>query len=274
VKHHFCRNILSAALASACILAPLQSTAEEQANSTNITTLYTEMQTRAVAKPDNDLPPCEPVQCVENQQFDQRVADLGEVLAVAAYELHPELQDRVKYFQFSVANKSGVGTASNKNGEVVLLRGLQNLTLSDDMLSFIIAREMGHVIANHHGKNVKTKLLISALTSVLFPAIGVVSASNTISQARVATSAASTLTSLVGSEVAMLRVKPKQLIEADSIAVNLMAKQGVSEYVLLDHLALKETHTNWLKDLEKTQAHLAKAVEDQTVVVTYAYPGI
>lgn len=274
MKHHFYRNVLSAALISACILAPSQVMAEEQTNNTNITAIYADMQTRTAAKPDNNLPPCVAAACEENQRFDQRVADLGETLAVAAYDLHPELQDRVKYFQFSVANKAEIGAASSKNGEVVLLRGLQDLALSDEALSFIIAREMGHVIANHHRKNIKTKLFISALTSVLFPAIGVISASNTVSQARIATSAASSVTSLVGSEVAMLNVKPKQLIEADNIAVKLMANQGVSQYVLLDQLALKETNTNWLKDLQKTQAHLAATDEGQTVVVTYAYPNI
>ena len=56
----------------------------------------------------------------------------------------------MKQFTFGVVDKKNAGTASNGAGKVVLFRGLQHLELRDDALSFVIAREMGHVIGEHH----------------------------------------------------------------------------------------------------------------------------
>ena len=59
--------------------------------------------------------------------------------------------------------------------------------------------------------------------------MAVISVSSAATQATTATtlltSAASTATSMVGSEVALARMKPNQLVESDEIAINLMNYQ-------------------------------------------------
>ena len=170
-----------------------------------------DMQLRLAAKP--NAASCVADICLQNQAFDARVQQLGAQLSAAAYAQYPPLKKRLPSFVFSVADKKEAGSASNARGKVVLFRGLQQLTLSDDALSFVMAREMAHVIGKHHNKNTSTKLIISALATILFPAVGIIGASSAATQATTATtlltSAASTATSMLGSEVALAKMKPR-----------------------------------------------------------------
>ena len=234
-----------------------------------------DMQVRLAAKP--NAAPCFAENCIINQDFDARVQQLGGHLSEAAYVVYPNLKKRVPSFVFSVVDKKDPGTASNGGGKVVLFRGLQQLELTDDALSFIIAREMGHVIGKHHNKNTSTKLIISALASILFPAVGIIGASSAATQATTATtlltSAASTATSMLGSEVALAKMKPSQLIESDDIAINLLANQAwdirsvASILHLDDDPEVKSTQNNWIQDLQASRAHLQTVVDIEDLAV-------
>jgi len=234
-----------------------------------------DMQVRLAAK--SNAAPCFAENCIINQDFDVRVQQLGGHLSEAAYVVYPNLKKRVPSFVFSVVDKKDPGTASNGGGKVVLFRGLQQLELTDDALSFIIAREMGHVIGKHHNKNTSTKLVISALASILFPAVGIIGASSAATQATTATtlltSAASTATSMLGSEVALAKMKPSQLIESDDIAINLLANQAwdirsvASILHLDDDPEVKSTQNNWIQDLQVSSAHLQAVVDNEDLAV-------
>ncbi len=217
--------------------------------------------------------------CLQNQAFDARVQQLGAQLSAAAYVQYPPLKKRLPSFVFSVADKKEAGSASNARGKVVLFRGLQQLTLSDDALSFIMAREMAHVIGKHHNKNTSTKLIISALATILFPAVGIIGASSAATQATTATtlltSAASTATSMLGSEVALAKMKPSQLLEADEIAVKVLSQhewnlRETASVLQLDETELSATSAtnNWLQDLQTSQHYLQQLVnsEDNAIV--------
>ncbi len=149
--------------------------------------------------------------------------------------------------------------ASNASGKVVVFRGVQYLELSDEALSFILAREMGHIIAGHHNKNTSTKILFSVLASVLFPAASLLAASNVAAQATTTavTSVASTATSYFGSEVAISKIKPNQLTEADNIAITLLETQHWDERSAASVLQFDVMDMNgWLKDVQTTVHYL------------------
>ena len=241
-----------------------------------------DMQLRLATKPNAER--CVAENCLQNQVFDSRVQQLGAQLTTTAYAQYPTLKKRVPNFVFSVADKKDAGTASNAGGKVVIFRGLQQLSLTDDALSFIMAREMAHVVGKHHNKNTSTKLIISALATILFPAVGIIGASSAATQATTATtlltSAASTATSMLGSEVALAKMKPSQLLEADDIAVKLLSQPAwslhewnlreVASVLQLDESDLTSTSTSnsWLQDLQTSQHYLQQLVdiEDNTIV--------
>lgn len=229
-----------------------------------------DMRLRLATKP--NAAPCAAENCIENQNFDARVQQAGALLIYNAYILYPALLKRVPQFSFSVLEKVEPGSASNGAGKVVLFRGVQQLQLDDNALSFVLAREIGHVIGKHHNKNISTKLLISALASVAFPALAIISASSAAAQATTATtlltSAASTATSMLGSEVALAKMKPSQLTEADDIALNLLSAQEWDLRSTANLLQFDEvTQNNWMQDLQLSNATLLKMLEQEDLAV-------
>lgn len=225
----------------------------------------TELQVKLAIAPDAQH--CVDTACDENLDFDARIAQIGTELSENAYALFPALKRDVPEFAFTVAEKGQSGTASNKLGHIVVFRGTQDLLLSDQALKFLMAREMAHVIAKHHDKNVSTRLLISALTAVAFPAVAIVAASQAAAEVStvtsVVTSAASTATSLVGSEVAMAKLKPSQILEADKIAVKLMQNEVLDLTSMSAEFLLPEPKNAWEKDLLKTSEYLTTLIDAQ-----------
>jgi predicted Zn-dependent protease len=245
----------------------------------SINQIYADIDMRLTLATKKNATPCEAAECVSNHEFDERVQSIGQKLAVAAFDLYPNLEQRIPYFQFSVADKDAVGTASNASGDIVLFRGVQNLGLNDDALSFVIAREMGHVIGQHHSKNSSTKMIISALASFVFPIAGIIGASSTAAQASTAstlvTSAASTATSYIGSKVAMISVKPSQLAESDTIAKSLLESQNGNLHLVLSGLPNPDTGTSdWLKDLQTSKTNLSQQLKTQATTVALVVPKL
>lgn len=239
----------------------------------SISNIYSDvdMRVRLATKP--NAAPCEVENCSLNQAFDDRIQQLGTQLSTAAFLVYPTLKKRVPQFTFNVVDKKDPGVASNGAGKVVLFRGLQQLELTDDALSFIMAREMGHVIGKHHTKNTFTKLIISALASVAFPALAVIGASSAAAQATTATtlltSAASTATSMVGFEVALAKMKPNQLVESDEIALKLLSNQdwdmcSVANILQFDN---DQSENGWTKDLQVSGDYLQKIVNQDELAL-------
>ena len=221
--------------------------------------------------------PCAGDTCLANQLFDARVKALGERLTQSAYVVYPDLKKKVPKFEFSVADKKNIGSASNASGKVVLFRGFQHLDLGEEAMAFLVAREMGHVIADHHKSNAKTKLFFTVLTGVLFPAVSILSASSAAAQATTATtlltSAASTATSFVGSEVALSRIKPTQLTEADNVSLALLEHDGLSKLEVaqaLEFIVENENSSGWEKDLNQS-IHYVRKLAGEPLETDLAY---
>jgi hypothetical protein len=235
---------------------------------TSLSDVYSDIDMRVRLATKASTAACVPVQCEENRDFDVRVSTIGGSLSKAALELYPQYEKVIKRMLFSVADKQEAGTASNNKGQIVVLRGVQYLQLSDDALGFVIAREMAHVLAGHHTTNTSTKLIITALVSVLFPAVAIIGASSAAAQASTATtlitSAASTATSMVGSEVVMAQMKPTQLNRADEMALAIMEKaewdmRSAESVLTQDELP----RGSWMLDLQVSRTKLQQLIEKE-----------
>ncbi|HSI24364.1 MAG TPA: M48 family metalloprotease [Methylotenera sp.] len=238
----------------------------------SISDVYSDIDMRVRLATKTSTAACIPVQCEENRDFNARVSAIGGYLNKIALELYPEQDKVIKRMVFSVADKQEAGTASNNKGQIVVLRGVQYLQLTDDALGFVIAREMAHVMAGHHATNTSTKLIISALVSVLFPAVAIIGASSAAAQASTATtlitSAASTATSMVGSEVAMAQMKPTQLSQADEIARTIMEKANWDMRSVESVLTQDEPpRGSWMLDLQTSRSTLQGLIEKEDAEV-------
>lgn len=249
--------------------------AEGDSLTRNISAFYSDIDMQMSLATKQNATACVDQECIEREAFDERVQTLGAKLVTAAYAVYPELQKRTPSFQFDIVDKVNAATASTANGRIIVFRGLQQLALGDEALSYVLAREMGHVIGQHHTQNTTTKLMISAIASIIFPALAIVSASSTAAQASTATSlitsAASSVTSFVGSEVAIKKAKPNQLAESDNIALNLMRYQAYDIQMVLEDIPVDDaSDTAWLNDLQLSAIHLENEIHEQIVELAQA----
>jgi hypothetical protein len=209
-------------------------------------------------------PECVEAECELRARFDVRVAQVGAELATAAYKLHPELSERVPALSFSVVDKTEPGTGSTAGGQIVVLRPVSDIALSDEALSFVLAREVGHVVAQHHEQNTATSLIISVLATVVAPVVNVakllaVVYSGTTSAA--AASASVTAASFASSKAIIETYRPRQREEADAIALNLVEKIGFDARGVTAGFAedeLKSPQTRWMRDLSASVAKLSE----------------
>jgi len=183
-----------------------------------------------------DAPFCEDVECAANRLFDQRILALGGRLADAAFRQHAELHLRFPRFEFIVADKLDPGAASSAAGTVVIFRGVRGLDLDDAALAFILAREMSHIIVGHHDENVTTSILVAVAAQILFPALNLgalfssgaatTAAATTAAGSALATTAVASAASFAGSRALRATYRPQHVLEAEAMALELLAAAG------------------------------------------------
>jgi len=222
--------------------------------------------------------PCVESECEASKAFQLRVARLGERLANKAFELYPDLYQRIGRFEFVIPDKSEFGTTSNASGTVAIFSGIRVLELSDPALAFILAREMGHVIGRHHQENTATRIIVAVLAQVLLPVsaifhtIGLLPAASSAAAASAtgasatagATMATTTAASFLGSRVVIASYWRQQRIEADTLALTLIARLGFNPQDTADAMALAELRLDdgsWARDLRASSAHVAQIAQ-------------
>jgi len=170
---------------------------------------------------------CVGVQCQVDQGFERQVLRLGTRLAEAAYATYPELKERIPQFTFMVAEKIEAGSSSDASGTIVIYRGVRKARLDEEALGYLIAREMGHVIARHHDEKSAATIISSLIAQlVLAPA----------NLARGVVFIASSTAGTFGKDFVSSGNVPEQQKEADIIALDLLAKQGWSDAEVVDSL--------------------------------------
>jgi Zn-dependent protease with chaperone function len=205
---------------------------------------------------------CAESECVERVVFDQRVARTGARLAAAAYQAYPELAERIAGFDFGVLDKAEPGTASTAGGYVAVLRPVSSIATADEALSFVMAREIGHVVAQHHERNTATSLVISVLTSVLAPFVNVAKLLALVYSGTTSAiaSASVTVASFASSQVLIESYRPGQLEEADAIAMKLLSPLGYDARAVTAGFAradLQSPPTRWMRELQESVERLA-----------------
>ena len=211
---------------------------------------------------------CLELECDRRKEFDQRVARIGAKLAEAAYRTHAGLAERIPRFDFIVIDKVEAGTASAAGGYIVVLRPVSDIALSDEALSFVIAREMGHVVSKHHEHNTATTIAISIAATALAPVIGVAKLLALIYSGSTSTVAASSLTSAASyasSRAVIESYWPQQRKEADEIALHLVAQMGYDSRRVAAGFAQECPQlppTKWVRELKESMALLAPS-DDQ-----------
>jgi Zn-dependent protease with chaperone function len=249
-----------------------------------VSEVYSEVDLRFTMVTTPDLPNnCIWSECELRVEFDQRVARLGARLAQATAELYPDTARHVKRFEFLIADKAEAAITSTADGRIVVFRPVGQFALRDEALAFLLAREMGHVIARHHDENVGTGLLFSALAHVLLPATALVRAfaeilpvANATFTASSAATASVTAASLAGSQLVVAAYRPMQLEEADVIAQRLLAQIGIEPGAVTRAFPmhrLPATDSRWMQALRDSIARLAPAAQGKPAETARAEPA-
>ena len=159
-------------------------------------------------------------------KFIVRVALVSAELEIAARALSPDALGRIESFRVAVDPELGVATGSSAGGRIALGSGISQLEPTDDVIAFLIAREMAHVIARHDEEDSGARIFASALTTVI-PGFSLV---------------VKFLASALGGGALMQTWAAEQRREADDIAVALLERTGRSAAVVAESLAAGLKH--------------------------------
>lgn len=148
-------------------------------------------------------------------RFALQVRRIAGVLQIGVTSLQPDLARRFpasagRRFDVYVVEGDALGSASSANGRIALNEAFARLPPYDEVLAFVIAREMGHVIARHHEENSAASIAASAILTVLIPGSGMLK----------------TAISAAGSGLAARSKEDAQALEADAIALGVLRAAG------------------------------------------------
>lgn len=222
-----------------------------------------------------DAPSCQDAECDANRAFDQRILALGRRLADAAFRQHADLPLRFPRFEFVVVDKLNPGAASSAAGTVVIYRGMRQLDLDDAALAFVMAREMSHIIAGHHDENVTTSILVAVAAQILFPVLNIgalfsggaatTAAATSAASSAVTATAVASAASFAGSRALRASYRPQHVVEAETMAMKLMAAAGWDGREVSDQLqalrpALPEEQS-WTAELRESTQRIASLMQ-------------
>jgi predicted Zn-dependent protease len=231
--------------------------------------VYSEFDMRLQLVTAADAPECKESDCIADHAFDLRVLAIGGRLADAAFRQHADLHLRFPRFEYVVAQKRDPGAASSAAGTVVIYRGVRMLELDDAALAFIMAREMSHVIGGHHDENVTTSILVGVAAQILFPILNLpalisggaatTAAATSAASATMTTTAVASAASFAGSRALRATFRPQQVIEAETMAMDLLASAGWDGRDVAEHLqAIPPPLPNGPASMEELRESIAR----------------
>lgn len=192
-------------------------------------------------------------------RFALQVEWVAAVLQIGAQDLYPDLAQRVPglidgHFDVYVVEGDQPGSESSANGRIALTAALGNWQPYDDWLAFVIAREMGHVIARHHEENSAARIVASVILNVLIPGSGLLK----------------TLVSAGGSGLAAASKQAVQAQEADVIALNLLKAADFRLGDISLSLAIAPAsldNSAWSGSLRKSSSRLLDEIRRSEIAV-------
>lgn len=142
--------------------------------------------------------------------YEAQVKRIAIGLQGAARGLYPDAVKRIGAFDVYVADSAELSAMSSGTGRIAVNAGFSSLNPTDDWLAFVIAREMGHVVAGHHDSNAGASLAVSVLMNLIVPGSGLIKSA----------------ISFAGSQMASSSGREKQIKEADEVAMKLLEAAG------------------------------------------------
>lgn len=234
-----------------------------------------ELQARLVLTPDVS---CEAHGCASVDEFRARVRHIAERVTDAAYQLAFELDIQTPVsFNVDVPGKDDIGTLSSATGNIIVFDGLRELDLPDAALAFLVAREMGHVLARHHDENSATSIGISIAVAVMFPMANVLRGVEAAYATATTASLASTAVSMAGSRIVRGLYKSEQQQEADVLALRILGFTDWTAHEVANDLAPALSRLGsegWLAELQASQAWLETYAQGPPVPPRQAYPSL
>lgn len=234
-----------------------------------LSAVYSELDMRLQLVTASNAPACVETECAADRAFEQRILAIGKRLADVAFRQHPELRLRFPRFEFIIVDKAEAGAVSSAAGSVVIYRGVRQLQLDDAALGFVLAREIGHIVSEHHDENMTTNVLVALAAQILFPVLNVARGA----AAAVSSSAASGITgtavasaaSFAGARALRANYRPLQVREAESVAFALLMADGWDSLEISDQLSAVRPElpddSSWLKELRGSATYLASLLQ-------------
>lgn len=203
---------------------------------------------------------------VEQERLQPFVVEVGRIasaLQKSALQRYPDLawctpRENGSCFDVYVVEGDEAGSSSSANGRIALTQGLGRWRKHDGMLAFVIAREMGHVIARHHAEKSSVSLVTSVVLNFLLPGSGLLKG----------------LISTGGARLAAASSHNAQVIESDAIAFGLLQGAGfrlpdVARSLRLMPVAADQS--SWAKDFARSSTTLlseARTAESRVATAT------
>ncbi|MDB5803202.1 MAG: hypothetical protein JWN73_524 [Betaproteobacteria bacterium] len=180
-----------------------------------------------------------------NAPFQEQVRRISAGLQNAARGLYPEQLKHIGAFDVYVGNSQDLSTMSSGTGKISVNAGFSRLNPTDDWMAFVIAREMGHVVAGHHDNNAGASIVVSILMNFIVPGSGLIKSA----------------ISFAGSQLASESGRDKQTKEADEVAIKLLeaagyAKKSVVLNLRLNPLGEEVSTTSWAGAFRVSSARL------------------
>ena len=199
----------------------------------------------------------------KESRFLHQVRRVARTLQRGVQATYPDLRDRAPdladgRFDVFVVEGDEPDTDCSADGRIAVNAEFARWPLNDGLLAFIIAREMGHVIARHPEENSVACMATSVLMNVIIPGGMLLK----------------TAVSTGGSGVAFFSQRDQQAAEADQIALNLLKASGYGLRKVAYTLRSKRLPYDdgrWSKDFKRSAATLiAEAKGGKTASVTIA----
>ena len=189
---------------------------------------------------------CPATTAQDASDFAEQVGRLAARLQRAAQQCYPDLASRAPEltggrFDVYVAAGEQAGSDSSPDGRIAINAGLAGLQPDDTVLAFVIAREMGHVIARHHEEKTAAGMLTSLLFNLVIPGSGLLKS----------------LLAAGASRVAAFGKGQMQSGEANLIAGELLLASGFDLPEVADVTALAVDTGPWTQELRRSSALLS-----------------
>lgn len=189
------------------------------------------------------------VESAAASRFARQVQRVSVALQSGAEALYPDLASRVPdlpagRFDVYVVDSDAPGSVSSANGRIALSAALGSGAPCDACVAFVIAREMGHVIARHHSENSSASIATSVILNVVLPGSGLLKSA----------------LSAGASKVAAISKQEVQSSEADALACSLLkaARIPLDEVSssLLRIAPASPDESAWSKNFRKSSVYL------------------